>query len=273
MRLLIKPMIMLAGFSLAVAEVEADYPVGFKPKEYVYVPNIKEPSAPSRVRRFELPEQGYVNCLPVSMKPGAYAASNHTMNTAEQIEVKVLRVSVVNTDESSPDAMDVFDIIEGHLDREPIKEWDNSGAEQDKGRTADWDGTTALALPGGVEKMPASADNSAPESSFDAVGYRYVYNANNSRFFIEMGGNELTCNETLNQFEWDTIDPVLSWPSKGYLKLSYVDGQFMAIGTVRRYYSFLGLTLGSYGGYTEFSFDVQPLVGEKINRKDSRNSR
>lgn len=266
MRLLIKPIILLAGLSLTAVAEETEYPVGFKTKEYVYVPSIKEPSPPNRVRRFELPEQSYVNCLPTGMRAGAYVASNYTMNTAEQVELKVLRVSVVSIDESSPNVMDVFDIIEGHLDRVPVKEWADNGIEQDKAKSASWDGTTALALPKNAEVAAPSEDGAVQESSFDAVGYQYVYNSGNARFFIEMAGNELTCNQTLNQYEWDTIDPILSWPSKGYLKLSYVDGRLMAIGAVRRYYSFMGLTLGSYGGYTEFNFDIQPLLGGKVSR-------
>lgn len=268
MHLLIKPILLLAGLSLAVGADEARYPVGFKPKDYEFVPNIKQPSPPSRVRRFELPEQSYINCLPTSMKAGAYVAANYTMNTAEQIEVKVLRVSVVSTDESNPNMMDVFDIIEGHLDRLALNEWVDNGIEQDKGKSADWAGTTALALTKNGETTIPSADaEQSVESSFDAVGYKYVYNSGNSRFFIEMAGTEVTCNQSLNQYEWDTIDPLFSWPSKGYLKLSYVDGKLMAIGSVRRYYSFLGITLGSYGGHTEFSFDIQPLIGGKINRQ------
>ena len=244
MRLLIKSMLLLTLLTSSLRAEVASTPLGFQTKNYVYNPNLRELSPPAKTRIFVLPEQNYINCLPAAMVSGTYIASSYSFNTSEQLAMKILRIYVENNYNSEPNAIQGVDFMEGHLDRKGITEWEEANAETDVN----------------------SEDNISAETEAGIAGYEYVYNEGNSRYFVELTGSEITCNQDLNRFEWHLIDPLISYPSGGYLKLSYIDGKFMATGSVQRFYSILGLTLGSYGGYTEFNFEAVPVSGAKVRR-------
>ena len=244
MQLSIKSLLLLVLLTSCLRAEETSFPLGFQPGNYVFSADTGQPMPPARASRFNLPEQSYNSCVPAGLVPGAYIASSYFMNSAEQLALKVVRVYVTNSYDTGPNSVELVEFIEGHLDRKGL---------------AQWDGTTGL-----TEVSEEEGVSTAAEPVI--TGYEYVYNEGNSQYFVEVSGSEMTCNENLNRFEWHTIDPLLSYPSRGYLQLSYVDGRFMATGSVQRFYSFLGLTLGSYGSFTEFNFDIMPLVGSRVSR-------
>lgn len=228
----------------AQAEKEQQSPVGFYHGDYQFQLNLKQHQPPKSVQKFRVPDQGYLGCIPANMTRGAYYASNYTINHAEQADIKSLRLYIQDGYDTGDLSVELIEIFTGTMKQTP-----------------QWDGSTALARydEDVAEKSQETFDNRVK-------GYDYVLDFDSLSEFLSLVSSDMACVAERERFEWDTLDPLVSYPSKGWLKFYFVDGRFYATGVVQRYNSWMGLSLGSYGGYKELSFEITPLVGEKFKR-------